>query len=90
MNLFFTIMSNRQTGTVQWFDDDKGFGFIDHEGTEEDIFVHFSEIDQEGFKQLDEGDRVEFTPKDTDKGLQAASVIQIGQEEQENKEPVAV
>jgi len=72
---------DRTTGIVKWFDNNKGFGFVNHEDEEEDIFVHYSEIDQEGFKELDENDRVEFTPVQTDDGLQAHDVIRIGQEE---------
>ncbi len=47
-------------GTVKWFNPDKGFGFIEPEGGGDDLFVHFSEIKSEGFKTLDEGQRVEF------------------------------
>lgn len=68
---------NRTTGNVKWFDDQKGFGFIDA-GMDEDVFIHFSEINQEGFKKLDEGDRVEFEPEQTEDGLQAQTLIKIG------------
>ena len=53
-------MSERLTGTVKWFNDDKGFGFIEREGGE-DVFVHFSSIRGEGYKSLNEGQKVEFT-----------------------------
>ena len=61
------------TGTVKWFNDAKGFGFITQEGGE-DVFVHFSAIQAQGFKSLTEGDRVEFEVTRGPKGLQAANV----------------
>ena len=61
-------------GTVKWFDAKKGFGFIsDEEGT--DVFVHFSALQMEGFKVLDEGDEVEFEVIQGEKGPQAANVV---------------
>ena len=61
-------------GTVKWFNDSKGYGFIQHpEG--DDVFVHFSEIAGEGFRTLSEGEQVEFELRETEKGLQAANVI---------------
>ena len=60
-------------GTVKWFNDAKGFGFITEEGGE-DIFVHFSEIKGEGFRTLAEGQRVEFEGPSGPKGKQAANV----------------
>ena len=60
-------------GTVKWFNDAKGFGFITQEGVE-DVFVHFSAIQAQGFKSLAEGDRVEFEVTRGPKGLQAANV----------------
>jgi CspA family cold shock protein len=63
-------------GTVKWFNEEKGFGFISQEGGE-DVFVHFSAIQASGFKKLEEGDRVEFNVTRGPKGLQAADVKKI-------------
>lgn len=65
-----------ETGTVKWFNSSKGFGFITREEGE-DVFVHFRAIVGEGFKTLDEGDRVEFDVEQGPKGLQAANVKKI-------------
>ena len=64
------------TGTVKWFNDSKGFGFLSHEGGP-DVFVHHSEIKGEGFKTLNEGDRVQFDVVDSPKGPRAANVTTI-------------
>ena len=61
-------------GTVKWFNPEKGFGFIEREGGE-DVFVHFSSIKSEGFKTLDEGQRVQFDVEQGQRGLQATNVI---------------
>ena len=67
-------MSQRVTGTVKWFDGAKGFGFIQREeGT--DVFVHFSAIRSQGFRNLEEGQRVEFDVEQGRKGLQATDVV---------------
>ncbi|MCM2336624.1 cold-shock protein [Cognatilysobacter tabacisoli] len=66
-------MSNRETGTVKWFNDAKGFGFITRQSGE-DVFVHFRAIQTQGFKSLQEGQQVTFTVTQGQKGLQADAV----------------
>ncbi|MCA1055712.1 cold-shock protein [Rossellomorea aquimaris] len=63
-----------QQGTVKWFNAEKGFGFIEIEGGE-DVFVHFSAIQGEGFKTLDEGQKVSFDTEQGQRGLQATNVV---------------
>ena len=70
-------MSERITGTVKWFNGSKGYGFIAHEGGE-DVFVHFSAIQADGFRSLEEGQQVEFEIEQGPKGLQAANVTPVG------------
>ena len=70
-------MSERETGTVKWFNGSKGFGFIEREGGE-DVFVHFSAIQGDGFRNLEEGQKVEFNVEQGQKGLQATNVSVVG------------
>ncbi len=63
-------------GTVKWFNADKGFGFIEQQGGE-DVFAHFSAIQDEGFKTLDEGQNVTFDIEQGDRGPQAANINKI-------------
>ena len=69
-------MEDREIGTVKWFNARKGYGFISRDGAD-DVFVHFSAIQAEGFKTLDEGQRVEFSVEEGPKGLQAANVVPV-------------
>jgi CspA family cold shock protein len=62
------------TGTVKWFNSEKGFGFITPEDGTKDLFVHHTGIDQEGFKSLDEGQKVEYEATSGDKGPKAVNV----------------
>ncbi|WP_277631306.1 cold-shock protein [Atopococcus tabaci] len=62
-----------EQGTVKWFNADKGFGFIERDGAD-DVFVHFSAIQTDGFKTLDEGQEVTFDVEEGNRGLQAANV----------------
>ena len=69
-------MSARQQGTVKWFNDAKGFGFIQRESGE-DIFVHFRAIQGDGYRSLQDGQKVEFVVTEGDKGLQAEEVTKV-------------
>lgn len=69
-------MALRETGTVKWFNNDKGFGFIQRENGP-DVFVHFRAINSEGFRSLSEGQRVEFTVTQGQKGPQAENVTVV-------------
>jgi CspA family cold shock protein len=70
-------MSERESGTVKWFNASKGYGFIERENGP-DVFVHFSAIRGEGYRNLEEGQRVEFTVEQGQKGLQASDVTVLG------------
>ena len=65
------------TGTVKWFNDAKGFGFITPDGGGEDLFAHFSEVQAKGFKSLHENQKVSFDVKQGPKGKQAANIQPI-------------
>jgi cold shock protein len=69
-------MSERYVGTVKWFNATKGYGFIGREGGE-DVFVHFSAIQTEGYRKLEAEQKVEFSVEEGPKGLQAANVVPV-------------
>jgi len=69
-------VEERMRGLVKWFNPAKGYGFIQRSDGE-DVFVHFSEIQMEGFKTLNEGEEVEFTLQEADKGPQAVDVVRL-------------
>jgi cold shock protein len=69
-------MSERIQGTVKWFNAAKGYGFIGRENGD-DVFVHFSAIQSDGYRRLEEGQQVEFTIEEGPKGLQAAMVVPV-------------
>ncbi len=66
-------MAERETGTVKWFNDAKGYGFISRESGD-DVFVHYSDVEGSGFRSLREGQRVEFSVEQGDKGPKATNV----------------
>lgn len=70
-------MSKREVGTVKWFNPAKGYGFISRGEDNTDVFVHFSAIQGEGFKTLTEGQRVEFSVEEGQKGPQASQVVPL-------------
>ncbi len=69
-------MSEKEQGTVKWFNGSKGYGFIERDSGE-DVFVHYSAILEDGYRSLDEGQRVEFVVTQGDKGPQATEVILV-------------
>ena len=70
-------MSNKMTGLVKWFNAEKGFGFISPADGSKDVFVHFSAIQSDNFKTLDEGQKVEFSIENGAKGPAAATVVAL-------------
>lgn len=82
-------MLDRTQGTVKWFSRVKGYGFIQPDGATEDVFVHYSAIRGDGFRNLQRGERVEFAIEDSPKGPQAADVLQLGLEEQVVEAPIS-
>ena len=68
----------RETGTVKWFNAEKGYGFISREGDLSDVFVHWKSIEGEGFKTLEDGERVEFDVFEEQKGPTAVKVVRNG------------
>ncbi|HRX01700.1 MAG: cold-shock protein [Anaerolineae bacterium] len=70
-------MSERETGTVKWFNATKGYGFIARTNGSKDVFVHHSEIQGTGYKSLNEGEQVEFTVEQGPKGPQATNVVAL-------------
>jgi CspA family cold shock protein len=71
------MSEERISGTVKWFNGSKGYGFIAPDDESDDVFVHHSAIQAEGFRNLDEGDRVEFNVEQGPKGLQATNVAKL-------------
>lgn len=67
-------MDERETGTVKWFSNVKGYGFIDRDTGDGDVFVHYSSINADGYRSLNEGQRVEYTLTEGPKGLSAVDV----------------
>lgn len=65
-----------EKGTVKWFNGEKGYGFVTRENGE-DVFAHFSAIQSDGFKTLEEGQAVEFEVETSDRGLQAANIVKL-------------
>lgn len=82
-------MAERYIGTVKWFSAPKGYGFIGRDDGEDDVFVHFSAIQMEGYKRLKEGQEVEFSIEDGPKGLQAANVILANNDSKAETEEMA-
>lgn len=70
-------MAERVQGKVKWFNAGKGYGFLERNNGQADVFVHFSAIQSEGFRTLEENEAVEFTISKTDKGFQAENVVRV-------------
>lgn len=72
-----TATGTRVKGRVKWFDDSKGYGFIERDGAEKDVFVHYTAIEGKGYRSLAEGQEVEFEIADGPKGPQAENVTKL-------------
>lgn len=70
-------MAERVRGRVKWFNEEKGYGFIEREDGGEDVFLHYSALNQPGFKKIDEGAEVEFAVEAGPKGPKAADVVEL-------------
>jgi len=75
-----------EIGTVKWFDGHRGYGFIQREEAE-DVFVHFSSIKAEGYKKLEQGDKVSFDVEKTERGLRAINVVKLSAEKGYHRRP---
>lgn len=73
------MAGRRVKGTVRWFNRTKGYGFIRPDEGDRDVFVHYTAIVGQGFRNLEEGERVEFTIRETPKGLQAEQVVRLSE-----------
>lgn len=73
------MAGQRIKGTVRWFNRTKGYGFIRPDEGDRDVFVHYTAIVGQGFRNLEEGERVEFTIRETPKGLQAEQVVRLSE-----------
>lgn len=74
-----------EKGKVKWFSNVKGFGFLEKEGSDQDIFVHFSSIQGDGYKTLDEAEEVEFEIVEGEKGPQATNVVRLKKAKKEGE-----
>ena len=70
-------MSDRKTGVVKWFNGEKGYGFATPDDGSKDVFVHYSAIQSDGYRNLNEGDRIEFGVEQGDKGPKASNVVKL-------------
>ena len=83
-------MSEKKSGTVKWFDPKKGYGFIEVEGSSSDVFVHFSEINSEGYKTLNDGQKVEFEIEKDAQGERAKNVFKADEDKQNSQNKTSV
>ena len=83
-------MSEKKSGTVKWFDPKKGYGFIEVEGSSSDVFVHFSEINSEGYKTLNDGQKVEFEIEKDAQGERAKNVFKADEDKQNSQNETSI